>query len=301
METNKEMRAQVTTMAVIHTVMYRRILVTLGIALFLAFSVLGGIFGGHASRFVASAHAVTSAERVIDEVGVLSSEDKASLNAQIQTVTSKYGQDVVLLYADLNGKEPVERADDFYDQGGYGLGPNKSGILLLIAPNSRDWWISTAGDSIKVFSDRAISNIGRAVVEPLSESDWAGGGRVFIEETQRYFQAARDGAAVPGSTPGPFERFFQWAGALVAGIVGGGGVTAAVVDGGMKAKMRNLDRAPDVTSNFLSQSTQMAAVTSMVLSHNYMRVPYVDPSENDFSTTHTSGGGVTHGGGGGKF
>ena len=44
---------------------------------------------------------------------------------------------------DPNISSAMEAADDFFDYNGYGLGDDRSGVLLYINMSTRDVWIST--------------------------------------------------------------------------------------------------------------------------------------------------------------
>lgn len=77
---------------------------------------------------------------VVDEANLLTSHELQSLSQQAETIGDRYQVDVVILtVVSLEGKDPESYADDYYDQRGYGLGSDRSGILLLISTESRDW------------------------------------------------------------------------------------------------------------------------------------------------------------------
>lgn len=48
----------------------------------------------------------------------------------------------------INGAEPMDYADDYFDYKGYGMGEDKSGILFLVTMSERKFWMSTHGDAI---------------------------------------------------------------------------------------------------------------------------------------------------------
>ena len=76
---------------------------------------------------------------VVDEANLLTSHELQSLSQQAETIGDRYQMDVVILtVVSLEGKDPESYADDYYDQRGYGLGSDRSGILLLISTESRD-------------------------------------------------------------------------------------------------------------------------------------------------------------------
>ena len=117
--------------------------------------------------------AKASTRHVVDEVDFISDATEAELEAEIARISKTYGQDVVILYRNLNeGESPMAVADDYFDYEGYGLGAERSGVLLLVSPSTRDWWISTRGESIPTFTDKGIKALGEILTEPLGDDEW---------------------------------------------------------------------------------------------------------------------------------
>ena len=88
---------------------------------------------------------------VVDNAGVLTPEQVDGLTQTASDLRDLYEMDVaIVVVTDLDGKSAQDYADDYYDYNGYGVGDDYSGMLLLIATESRDWWISTCGEAIYV-------------------------------------------------------------------------------------------------------------------------------------------------------
>ena len=97
---------------------------------------------------------------VVDEAKLLSQDERNQLMESIEVFRKEYNMDLVIVTSnDLEGKKPRDYADDYYDYNGYGLGDNKSGLLLLIDMDDRNIWISTSGDAIEYFTDDRIESI----------------------------------------------------------------------------------------------------------------------------------------------
>ena len=82
--------------------------------------------------------------RLVDKAELLSDSEKTELLYTLDEISERQQVDVVVLTVpSLEGASPMEYADDFYDNNGYGFGDNHDGILFLISMEERDWYIST--------------------------------------------------------------------------------------------------------------------------------------------------------------
>ena len=111
---------------------------------------------------------------VVDNAGLLSSSDEAKLLSQVEVLSSGHQCDIAILTVNnLGSKTPTEYADDFFDQNGYGYGPNHDGLLLLVSMGTRDWYVSTSGRAISAFGDSAGQDkLMNGVVSDLSNGDY---------------------------------------------------------------------------------------------------------------------------------
>ena len=63
---------------------------------------------------------------------LLDDGQKEELEAKLDQVSEDYGCDVVVVTEEtLDGAVPQDYADDFFDYNDYGMGEDKSGILLF--------------------------------------------------------------------------------------------------------------------------------------------------------------------------
>ena len=79
---------------------------------------------------LAPARAYAAETRVFDQANLFSAAEKQELERQIATEREKMKLDLVVVTTNQAGGKSAEAyADDFYDQGGYGYGAKKSGVL----------------------------------------------------------------------------------------------------------------------------------------------------------------------------
>ncbi len=112
--------------------------------------------------------------RVVDMAGLLSDSEKTALLTKLDEISERQQADIVVVTADtLDGKMPMDYADDFYDYNGYGFGENHDGVLLLVSMENRDWWISTCGYGITAITDAGIKYISEKFLSELSDGNYA--------------------------------------------------------------------------------------------------------------------------------
>ena len=126
------------------------------------------------------AHAQTGTY-VIDEYGLLSESDFSSLESQAESISSKSDVGTYLLVVgDIGNSNVRDYAKNYYNSHNLGLGGSKSGILFLIAVNSRDYVTITYGNGVTVYTDYTIEKLEDAVVSYLHEDE-------FVEGCEEYY------------------------------------------------------------------------------------------------------------------
>ena len=111
---------------------------------------------------------------VMDTYELFKPEATAELEQKAQDASAGHGVNVYLLTVpDIGGQNVREFAKDWYRDYDLGYGEGKSGILFLIALDSRDYVTITYGGGVTAFTDYRIEQIEDAVVPYLSDDDWA--------------------------------------------------------------------------------------------------------------------------------
>ena len=241
--------------------------------------------------------------RLMDEAGLLSSDEAAEIKAKLDEISERQKFDVVIATVNsLSGKTPREYADDLYDYSGFGFGENKDGVLFLISMEDRDWYITTTGYGIAAITDAGREYIADKFTGYLSDGDYAEAFRIYANEVDRFVtNAVETGKPYDvGNLPHDPLSLIWIPISLVVGLI-----IAAGVVGGMKSKLRSVNFAAAADSYVKPGSMNVRESRDMFLYSTVSRT--AKPKDSDSSgssggsSTHTSSSGTTHGGGGGKF
>ena len=242
--------------------------------------------------------------RLNDSAEVLTEDENSKLEASLEELSVRQNFDVVIVTidslesVDYTGME--EYADDLYDYGQFGYGENRDGVLLLVSTGDRKWHISTCGYGITAFTDAGIQYLGEQMTPDMSDGDYAAAFRTFIRWTDAYVTAAHEGHPydVDNMPREPFSIVYLGV-ALVIGLV-----TALIVTGIMKSRLKSVAPQRDATNYVRQGSMKLTNQRDLFLYHEVHRTERPKESssgDSGGSSTHTSSSGSTHGGGGGSF
>ena len=147
-------------------------------------------------------------ERIIDNAGLLSQQEKANLMGLIASAASNYNFDLVIVTEkNIGASSPMQYADDFFDNNGYGLGQNRDGALFLLVTDSRDYWFSTSGSGIRILNSAAGNKLENSVVKSLREGNFYGAFNAFLLDWEEFLALDAKGRR--------YNFFQQWNAVLV--------------------------------------------------------------------------------------
>lgn len=256
---------------------------------------------------------------IVDNADALTGEERSVLSRKADELRYTYDMHVVILVVrNLEGRSAQDYADDFYDINGYGVGSDHSGVLLLIATESRDWWISTCGDGIYALTDYGIERIFSSFSGYLANNDYYGAFTAYLDALPEYFEAFRQGDPIdgyagnydgPGSyRPGTSDETVYYDSSsfgikniLISLLIGC--AVAAVAVFVMSSQMNTKRKQHSAANYVVKDSYRLNGYSDLFL---YSNVSKVRRQENNSgggggSSTHSSSSGRSHGGGGGKF
>lgn len=254
-----------------------------------------------APRFGAEDTTVRDPEaRVVDMAALLSDSEKSALLSKLDEISERQQADIVVVTAEtLDGKTPMEYADDFYDDNGYGFGEDRDGVLLLVSMEDRDWWMSTTGFGITAITDAGIEYISDKFLSDLSDGDYAEAFTTYADLCDTFFTQAKTGEPYDAGHM-PKEPFNVVQSLLIAFVIGL--VIALIVTNSMKNKLKTVRFQAAASDYVRKDSMHVTDGNDLFLYtqlHRYERA--TDDDSSGGSSTHTSSSGTTHGGGGGKF
>lgn len=264
---------------------------------------------------------LAASPKIVDNADLLTDSEEAVLESAAQALTERYDQDVIILTVDSIGGRYIESyADDYYDNNGFGIGPKYSGVLLLLVMDTREWAISTCGDSIYALTDYGIQSLFYSISGYLSEDDYYRAFSVYLDELEAYFQAFENGDPIdgyyggydgPGSyVPGSRDEVIYYdrepnaadyirivfVSLLIGAAVGG---IAILV---MRGQMNTAKAQTGATSYLRDGSFRLTRHLDLFL---YSRVNRTRRQQSSGggggSGIHRSSGGRSHGGGHGRF
>lgn len=152
-----------------------------------------------AALLLLPAAVLAQSRQVIDDAGVLSDSERDSIQRYIEQIETNHQVDIVVLITYDTPKDYSDSlyrveafADDYYDNGGFGMGPDYSGMLYLIDLNNRVQYISTGGVMQYYISDARTEAILDAAEPFLRRDDWSGAARAAIRRTGEYMEQGRE-------------------------------------------------------------------------------------------------------------
>lgn len=274
---------------------------------------------GAASAFAAGG------DRVYDAAGLFSAEEKARLETAASEAAAHTGMDMVVVTSlNKQGMTAQDYADALYETGDFGVGAGKSGLLYLIDMEGREIYISTAGGAIDLCSDSVIDWLLDGAYDCLQKGDYAGSAKSVLRGVEAKYDEAigmnwtyepENGiwtAPVKKKGINPLEFLVSLIASAAAGLGAVGNVKK-------KYAMKDVAKASAagiaVAAVLAGTAFAFANRADDLIDKRTVRraIPVSRPPQSGrpggsggggpfgHSTTHTSSGGMTHGGGGRKF
>ena len=126
-------------------------------------------------------------DRVVDNANHIPDAYKERLKNSIASLSSAYNMDLVIVTErSIGNQTPMNYADDFFDNNGYGIGSNRDGCLLLNVTDTRDIWVSTSGRAIGILNDAALDKVLDDVVKNLKAGNYYGAYNSFLTNWEEF-------------------------------------------------------------------------------------------------------------------
>jgi uncharacterized protein len=240
------------------------------------------------------APAAFAQERIIDNAGLLSQQEKASLLAVISSAASNYNFDLVIVTEkNIGASSPMEYADDFFDNNGYGLGQNKDGALFLLITDSHDYWFNTSGRGEKILNPTAGDKLDNSVVKNLKEGNFYGAFNAFLLDWEEFLLLDAKGRS--------YNFFYQWNAVLViiAWVIAFaiGLIVVQVWKSGMNTALPQAEAAAYVVPGSFAFKEKKDSFLFCTVTKTKLQTE----SSSSGGGVHTGSSGRSHGGRGGKY
>lgn len=120
---------------------------------------------------------------VLDDYGLYDSSTRQELEQNASQLASTYGVAPYLVVVDDIGSQTVRSfAESYWLDHELGIGSDASGIMFLIAVDSRDYVTITHGTGIYAFTDYGIEQLEDAVVSYLGDDEWEDAAECYYEQ-----------------------------------------------------------------------------------------------------------------------
>lgn len=231
---------------------------------------------------------------VYDGAGLLSSKELKVLSEDLTDTANDYKCEVAVVTLDnANGYDVHEYAKAIYNQCDYGYGTDKSGVMLLISMEEREWSFLTYGYANTAFTDYGIDYITDEVVPQLSDESYYNAFLTYNDLCGQFLKKARSGQAPYdyGNEAKLTLKDKAMPYLLSFGIALGIGL---LICGGIAASMKMAATKQSANEYMEAGSFKLTKKQDRYLYTSKVRIPR--PKEND--SRGLRGGGSSIGGGG---
>jgi len=243
---------------------------------------------------VSCAPFVFAQERVIDNAGLLGLQEKTRLLEFIASIASTYNFDLVIVTEkNIGASNPMNYADDFFDNNGYGLGQNHDGCLFLLVTESRDYWFSTSGRGIKILNSAAGDKLESNVVKLLREGSYYNAFRIFLLNWNEFLALEAKGRS--------YNFFYQWNAVLVLIVWVLALAIGFIIVQVWKKRMNTALPQTQAAAYMVPGSLAFTEKKDSFLYSTITRVKIESQSGSSGGGVHTGSSGSSHGGRGGNY
>ena len=237
--------------------------------------------------------------RFVDLAGLVDGETTSKIEEQLREISVRQKMDIVIVTTNsLDGKTPVDYADDFYDEGGYGYFDSRDGVLFLLSMEDRDWVMSTTGKAIDTFTIEGQAYITDTITPYLSEGNYAKAFDIYADLCDGFIDQAKKGEPYgAGHLP---KKYFKiiW---IPIGLLVGFGI-ALIMSLSQKSQMKSIVKQQSASRYTKEDSINMFNSQDRYINNIVTtRIIQTNDTSGGGSNTHTSSSGTTHGGSSGKF
>ena len=246
---------------------------------------------------------------VVDEANLLTREQEAALQGEIDAISGEYDLHLLLLTkSSIGRKTPMLYAADYYDER---FGKDTDGLIFLISMADRDYCTVTSGKAIRAFTDWGIDRIHDYILPDLRDGNYAAAMEKWLGSIPTYMEQYASGRAyddpslygspAPPKLKTPMERLASAAPVILCVSLLIAFISVMVMKSGMKTNRRQSGADSYVRDFQLTRVQDIYLYTSTVRRRIETNTSGGHGGGHGGSTTFHSSSGGTHGGRGGKF
>ena len=220
---------------------------------------------------------------VYDEAELLTEGERAELANRLHKLSDTYNaQIVVVTIPSAEGNDPDAVVEYFYDNMGIGYGEDLDGVLLLVCMDPREYRILSNGYCGSAINTGAIDDIGNAIVNDLTDGDYAEAFGGFADKCEYYLDGHLNGF--------PFDIGISIGIALLIGVLVG-----QIVGKVLKGQLKTVRREHRAQNYVKSGSLMLTEQSDTFLYRDVRKI------KKDTNSGTRSSGGSSRSIGGGSF
>ena len=245
-----------------------------------------------------------SAHYVYDTAMLLTLEQQAALQTRAEEIAAAYDFGVYIFTCDdfeLYSTRNVEYAAEvIYKTFDMGVGEEKSGIMLLLSMDERDYDLCAYGYGHVAFTDYGKRELAKVFLDNFKRNDWYYGFRDYQERCADMLQQAKEGHPLDVSNGGGSSSRGGGGGRYEPGTAIGigvfvGALVALIVTLIMRGKMRSVKKATGARNYAVPDSLVMTDASDHFSHITETRVKIEsERSSGGGGGTHISSGGFSH-------
>ncbi|WP_404328597.1 TPM domain-containing protein [Mesobacillus maritimus] len=140
--------------------------------------------------FAVGTNVLASYEKVYDEAGLFSEEERVDINDQAISLSEQTEMDIVIVTTnDSQGKSSSDYALDFYEEHGFGYEGTLDGVLYLLNMDEREVYIFTRDKGTDYIDAVRVEELLDRVYPPLGEENYRESAQIFLEEVESMMAA----------------------------------------------------------------------------------------------------------------
>lgn len=223
--------------------------------------------------------------RLVDNADLLTDSQEAELLEELNRASQELQADVVIVTLDsCGGRSADAMINAIYDDYGYGFGPQRDGVVLLLSMAERDYRILSNGFAADAITLGEIDEIGDEIVDELSDGDYMDAFLEFISLCAYEIDGERNGF--------PFPFGMNLGISVVVGFV-----AALIATGIMRSKLKSVRSQTGAKEYTKPNSMQLTRSSDLFL----YRTVDCRRKPQESSSGSRGGGGGGRNVGGGKF
>lgn len=228
---------------------------------------------------------INKEKKLYDYADLYTTEEEKVINSKIEKLINKYKTEVIVMTSNYNHSyyDTRDLAADFYDNNNFGYDKDGTGTILVIDMYSRNYYILTTGNTLKIINDYRVENILDDMENNMIDGNYYNATLSFLKGVNKYESYHKYGPP------------FLWIGALILAFILA--ISSLLKE---RKKLKMIKDSMDASYYFIDniidlQEDNLVDVKKRRIIHSS------SSSSGGRSRGGFSSGGRSHGGGGRRF